>query len=224
MPNFQTFREFLRDSVPDWLSGDLSGPFVQTVLGVAADTYAQGMAIAHRMGWLLDEESPNDTLPLFAIERRMPRYPSETPANHRARLHGAWDTYARAGSKAVIREQLAAMGFETVVILDAWELPLLNPSGGWSQFWIFFPAGTHPVTGQGPSIGSFDVGDGTTIGPLGLTPGQLKAMRALVRKWKPSQWVGRQFRFVISGWTIGDGSVIGDPGLEIGGEQAVVGI
>jgi hypothetical protein len=221
-----SLREFIRDRSTSWLAGALSGAWNQIVNGVSGDVYIQVATLAHRMGWLLDDESPDDALPLFAAERRLPRYVAESVTSHRERLHNAWEIYKYAGSDETLLEQLEAAGYGNGVIVTASEWPTVSGPNGelpyWSQFWIFFPIGSHPVTSPGPEIGSFIVGDGTTIGPEGITSAQIKELRAIVRKWKPSRWICRQVIFQITGWTVGDGSVVGDPGLVLGGERAVI--
>lgn len=221
-------REFIRDRSPSWLSGALSGAWNQIVNGVTGDQGLAAMSIAHRTGWMMDEESPDDALPLFAAERRLPRYIAETAAQHRERLHNAWDIYDAAGSDETLVGQLAAAGYTGAEIKTAAHWPTVpGPNGElpyWSQFWVFFPVGTHTVTSPGPTFGSFVFGDGTTYGPVGITYAQIKEMRAIIKKWKPSRWICRSIIFQISGWSVGDGSVIGDPGLVIGGTRAVVSV
>lgn len=219
-----SFREFLTEIAPSWLSNTLSGIWLEIVHGTPADLHSDSIGLTHRMGWLLDEESPDDALPLFASERGLPRYINETAAAHRARLHGAWNTYQRAGSDEVLVEQIEAAGYVGARVYTAADWPTRDAVGHWSQFWVFFPTGSHPVTGEGPAIGTFTVGDGTTIGPVGITASEIKELRAIVRRWKPSRWVCRQLIFQIDGWTIGDGGSVGDPGLEVGGTTAYVGV
>ncbi len=216
------FREWLRSFATSWLSGDLSAPWTDIVHGNSADLYEQSLAIAHRMGWMLDSESPDDVLPLLAQERGLPRYIHETAADHRERIHNAWDLYSRAGTEAVILEQIEAAGYPGARIYTAANWPTRNPDGGWSQFWVYFPIGSHQITSPGPLVGSFTVGDGTYVGPIGITSAEIKELRAIIRKWKPSRWVCPEMIFQISGWAVGDGSIVGESGLEIGGTYAVI--
>lgn len=185
---------------------------------------AEGHRQAVRAPWIGDTVGPAaDALGPAGQELSLPRYPLETDEQYETRLGRAWQDWPFAGDELTIIAQLAAAGWPGAQIYDPRHWPTAEPTGYWSQFWVFFPAGTHPVTSPGPLVGSFTVGDGTIIGPEGITPEQIYTLRAIVRKWKPGDWVCRGFYFEISGWTVGDGSVVGEPGLVIGGEQAFIG-
>jgi hypothetical protein len=215
----RTFREWIESISPSWLLGDLSGAFVGVVFSQVADTLAEGMSLAVRMGWMLDPESPPDVLPLIGQERGMQRYPGESNAQHRARLHGAWDAYPQAGTVHAIVSQFAAAGYP----VEVRKLPgRMGPDGNpwWSQFWVVFPYGSHPVTGASALVGSFNVGDGTLVGPLGLTLDFLALIRGIVRNWKSSRWICRGFVFqletaLVGEFDVGDGTVVGGS-VEIG--------
>lgn len=207
---FTTFREFFERILPPWLQEEVSSGFVGVVFALVGDTNAEAAELAVRAPWLLDPSSPDDVLPLIGLERRMPRYPSESAAQYRARLHGAWDAYQFGGDESAILGQLAAAGFPGARIYDPGNWGR-GPTGYWSQFWVFFPSGTHPVTSQGPSCGSGPTcGDGTICGPVGITPEQLRTLRAIVRKWKSTRWIARQLIFEVSGPTCGTGHLCGD--------------
>jgi hypothetical protein len=209
----RTFRGFLESISPSWLLGDLSGAFVGVVFSQVADTLAEGMSLAVRMGWLLDPDSPPDVLPMIGQERGMQRYPIEADVQHRARLHGAWEAYLQAGTVHAIVSQFAAAGYE-VRVQRLPDRP--GPDGGpwWSQFWVIFPPGTHPITGVGPTWGSFSWGDGTLYGPGGMTAEFAALIRGIVRDWKSSRWICRGFIFELGdalwgGFDWGDGTVYG---------------
>lgn len=212
-----SFEELLDEFSPSWLLGRLSSGFFG-VVGLAADAAAEAHGQILRMPWLREPTSPDDVLPLVGSERRMPRYPIETPAVYRRRLWLAWEVYPWGGSSTAIERQLAAAGMPGAVRAGP---------GSWSEFWVYFAIGTHPVTSPGAPIDTphhWTVGDGTIIGPEGITVAELYSLRELVKKWKHSQWVCRALVFQISGWTVGDGSIVGEPDLEIGGENAWVGV
>lgn len=215
-----TFRSYFESWAPSWLLAEYSGAFFGFALELVQDAVQQISSDAVAMAWLKDPKSPDDVLPMIGSERRMPQYPSESTTNYRDRLWHAWDAYEHGGSATAVNEQLAAAGFPGQVVYGG---PMWQPDY-YSQFWVFFPYGSHTVTSQGPAIGSFSVGDGTIIGPEGITVEQLYSLRQLIKKWKHSQWICRGLIFELSGWTIGTGHIIGEPGLVIGGETAFVGV
>jgi hypothetical protein len=67
------FRKLVEDESTPWMLGPLSGGFFGIVLGVMADTIAEGMGAAVRMPWLLEPLSPPDILPFGGTERALPR-------------------------------------------------------------------------------------------------------------------------------------------------------
>jgi hypothetical protein len=218
----KTFRELVEAESPPWLLGELSGAFEGVILGLMADTIAEAMGAAVRMPWLLEPLSPPDVLPFIGSERRLPRYPGETEAQYRARLHGAWEAYEFAGDESSILGQLAKAGYPGAQIYDPWNMAFL-PLGYWSQFIVWFPIGTHPVTDAGAVWGSFNWGDGTVYGPGGLTVAIATTLRRIIKKWKPVEWICRGIMFQISGWAWGDGSTYGQGGLQWGGNVVVMG-
>jgi hypothetical protein len=221
MPPPISFRNLVEEESPPWLLGALSGGFVGVVLGLMADTIAEGMGAAVRMPWLLEPLSPPDILPFVGKERKLPRYPGESQDQYRVRMHGAWEAYQYGGDESAIIGQLAKAGWVGARIYDPWNFGFaVTPY--YSQFVVWFPIGSHTVVSAGPAIGSFTVGDGTIIGPVGITPAQLATVRGIIRKWKPVEWICRWIHFQVSGWAIGDGHLVGEPGLLIGGTTVVV--
>ena len=70
-----------------------------------------------------------------------------------------------------------------------------QPAPYWSQFWIEFAAGTHPVTSEGPPWDAFTWDDGSTWGPVGYSPEFAATLHGIVNKWKPARWICRGFIF-----------------------------
>ena len=213
-----TILEKIESWSPRWLLGDNSEGFVGAVLSIVGDAVFDTLTEAHLMARLLEPTSPPDALPLASRERRMPRYPGETLTAHRFRLWDAWSAYEFGASKKAIEDQLRQAGFPGKVIYSGpyWE------ENYYSQFWVYFPPGSHTITAPAPKWGSFAYGDGTTYGPVGITFAQLEALKDLVKKWKDSQWICRAMVFEISGWLYGTGHKWGEPGLKWGGKSAVV--
>lgn len=186
--------------LPKPFSARLSSAWFGVLDSLTGDLLAEGESLALRAPWLRDSESPDDVLPLVGGERGMPRYPGETAAQYRARLLDAWNAYTFAGAEQTIVAQFAHAGYPgTEIQFDA---AALGPNGEaapyWSQFWVYFPLSSgHPVTGNGPTWGSFNYGDGTVYG-LGVTVGFYQLIHGIVRKWKPTRWICRGFIFELA--------------------------
>jgi hypothetical protein len=139
----------------------------------------------------------------------MPQYPFETWTAYRDRLRTSWDTWSRAGDEDTITGQLALAGAPGAQILR------YTDNGSWSEFVVFYPAGSHPVTGSN-AIGSGLIGGGY-LGVDGITPEELASYKGLIRHWKPARWKCPWIIWELSGDTIGTGHLIG--GSVIGGTQ-----
>jgi len=201
-----TFRDYVASVLPRPFAQRLSAGFFGVLHGFTGDTLADGMSIAARMALLKDPMSPDDVLPLIGDERGMPRYPIETPAQYRARLISAWEAYRFAGSEGTIVQQFALAGYPGVTIY--FDPAALGPNGEaapyWSQFWIRFPYSSgHPVTSPGTNWGAFNWGDGTVYG-VGVSTGFYALIHGIVRKWKPSRWICRGFKFELADTSIVD--------------------
>ncbi len=189
------------------------------------DALTEGNNQAIKAPWLGNPSGvPPDALGPIGEQRLLERYPAESDEEYTARLTNVWEIWQLAGGPEVILEQLAAAGYPGAAIFTPLEWPSVPPTPYWSQFWVYFPEGTHPVTSAGEPWGTaFQYGDGATWGLQGITAEDLAAIRSIIRKFKPGRWVCRHIHFQISGWFYDeDGVQWGDPGLEWGGESARV--
>ena len=202
----------------------------QRLMGTLAlllgDTIAEGLRQSVRASWVGDDDTgpAEDALGAAGAELSLPRYPNEAWGEYEARLRRAWEDWQMAGDETSIVGQLEAAGFPGAVIYHASAWPLTGLADWWSQFWVFFPAGTHTVTSPGRQYGSFTWGDGTILGPVGITPNQLLTIRSIIKKFKPARWICSGVIFEISIWTLGTGREFGDPGLVWGGEVSTIGV
>lgn len=165
-----SFLDWVEDWSPSWALGELSAGWYGTLAGLRADMLAEGMRIALLGAWLDEPESPDDVLALAGAEYRMPRYPSETAAQYRARLLTAFTRHANAGTPARINAEIADAQLDGTVLfqpLHPGPLPdLVTPY--WSQFFI--------LTTE------------TEADPLGT-------LRGIAKRWKSVQWMFRAFVF-----------------------------
>jgi hypothetical protein len=204
----------------------LSSGWFGVLVGVTGNEAAEAFSLCARMHLLADEESPDDVLPIAAKDRRLSRYHLETSAQHRARLINAWEIYARGGSEEATLLELDAAGYGPASKVGSWGASGVNwgasgyawgdvgacierrpeaygPRGEappyWSQYWIVFGLGMHPVTGPPVPWGSFVWGDtyDGVWGPIGYSADFRRTILGIVRKWKPCRWVFRGFRFRI---------------------------
>lgn len=160
------------------------------MIALIADTALEGMKLALFANWLLEPTSPDDILPKIARERRLPRYPAETAAQHRARLHAAWTTWQQAGSDQNLVTQFAFAGWPGALIFDnvdiyQWEDP--HDTENISRFWVILPPGSHSFTSDGNWDDPGDWNDGG-LWNSNATTEQIQTMRSIVRKFKPVDW------------------------------------
>jgi hypothetical protein len=197
------FIDMVAGIMPRPLSQRLSAAWFGLLGGYTGDALSDGMSIAARMALLRDPMSPDDVLPLIGNERRMPRYPGESAASYRERLHGAWVAYGEIG-EPTIPEQFRIAGYPGVEI--QFDAAATGPRGEaapyWSQFWVYFPySSAHPVTGDGPTWGAFNYGDGTVYG-LGVPVSFYQLIHGIAGKWKPVRWFCRGFKFQLADLSI----------------------
>jgi hypothetical protein len=210
-----TYRDLEFVRVPSILRAKIGRRFIGAAM-VLMDSVAQGLAHAARSPWLKSEEGPAfDALRYLGSECSLPRYPGETWPQYKARLERVWEDWPLAGGEPAIVGQFAAAGFPGVQILyfPSEPGPRGEPPPYWSQFSLYFPLGSHPVTGAGEKWGAFNWGS-ALWGPAGLTAEAAFTMRSIVRKWKPAQWVCRKLIFDLGGprwgsFAWGDGTVWG---------------
>lgn len=206
--------EFVR--VPTVLRG-LAGSALTGVLTLMMDAIAQGLSHAFRAPLNQAEGGPAyDGLSLLGRDTSLPRYPTETWNQHKARIDRAWDDWPLAAGEPAMIAQLRAAGFPNAQIrfYPSEPGPHGEPPPYYSQFWVYLPRGSHPVTGPAAPWGSFNWGDGTLWGPQGITLIQIFTLRAIIAKWKPGLWVCRGIKFQVASTTWGsfswgDGSVWG---------------
>lgn len=244
-----SFRQYVEKRLGGRFQGAKIKGYVGIILGLTADEAVEAWSICARMHLLDDPESPDDYLPIAAKDRQLPRYYTESAAQHRARLIDAWDIYKCGGAEQGQVDQYHAAGFTPDNDAELWGDPTVTwgasgymwgnrstsidtmpfepgprgePAPYPSQYRIVFAAGAIDVT---PAIpwGVFNWGDpggnGSGIwGPTGLTNELLVLLLTIQKKWHPSAWVFRGFRF-LSGTTLwGDPTVTwGDSTLAWGG-------
>lgn len=228
-----TFKDLVERWSSSDMKEPLAAGFFGVLVGIVADTHQETATLAAGMHLLNNPDSPDDVLPIIAKDRRLPRYYLETAAQHRDRLWNAWDIYAKGGSERAVVDELDAAGWgpalkagvvgaSGIVVGAAGYMwgdrgtrvhfrpfapgPRAEPPPYWSQYWITFGPGMHPIIGPPIPWGDFTWGDtyDGVWGPLGYSDDFKRAALGIVRKWKPPRWVFRGFRFILLGIRLGD--------------------
>lgn len=196
-----TIREWsLARLQPSWLQGPIGGRLIYGALSLVGDVCADLFLRAAYAGAISHPLSPDDVLPLVGKDRGgLSRYPLETIQAYRTRLLRARDDWDYAGSGTAIINQFAAAGYPGVQIITyPWrEGPHGEPPPYWSQFWVRFPAGSHPVTRPGPAWGSMVWGQ-FVWGNCTIPKDFAILCRALVEKWRDASCVCRGFEFQLT--------------------------
>jgi hypothetical protein len=176
--------------------------------------------------------APYDALGYLGETLQIERYPRDTTEMYRRRLLRAFPQHEQGGTRQAILTELAefALGvtmsglllLEGAVLIEDWQW-IHDPQPWWSQFWIIFPAGTHPVIGTSQEYGDGSTyGTGDVYGVEGITALDIAALRSLVKKWKRATSILRQFIFVVTGELYGvGGNVYGQVGLVYGPASVV---
>jgi hypothetical protein len=184
----RTFIDWLDQRSTTWMRAQYTGAWFGIMLALPANEAVEAWILCSRMHLLDDPQSPDDVLPFIAQDRKLPRYPQETAAQHRARLIDAWNIYALGGSEAVIESQIRAAGYgpDEAHRITTWGAPGFTwgqaglrwgdmgafvqfrpdesgPRGEAppyrTQFWLVFSFGFHPVTGGSKPWGTWTWGD-----------------------------------------------------------------
>jgi hypothetical protein len=189
----------------------LRAPLGQTLLGVIgleADSVSLGLSCTLRCGFIQDPYCLSDHLALKGFARGLPRYPAETTEQYRARVFRAWTDWKYAATAAGIVGQLQAAGYTNASIrYKPWEPgPRGETAPYWSQFWVVIPDLGVTRTTRAWNDGAL-WNDGGVWGPVDIDPEDAATLRAIVRKFKPSDWVCRGFMFPIyDGFNWNDGT------------------
>jgi hypothetical protein len=195
------YREFMLDVCPPVLRGYWGRRYMAAIALPLADQLVEACRLAMTASWLRrNVPVAEDALVALADQRNIDRYPLDSQAEFRSRVDSAWALWTGSGGPEPIISHLAAAGFPGAQIFYSWSpgLPVESPPDWWSQFWVFFPYGTHAVTAGSPAWGSFVWGDGTVYGLEGLTVPQIRMIRSIIRKWKRGQYICRNVLFELS--------------------------
>lgn len=218
------FRTFFAQLSPTSLQGEFGSKFVAGVIGLFGDMIQQLANLGLKAPWLKTDTSPADALPLVGEGSNLPRYFTDTDDTYRARLNDRWNTWEFAGTEAQLEKQAVLMGFPNAKIFEVSDWPTRPPLNYWSQFWLLIPAGDHSFTAGRRYGDGWRYGDGTTYGIAGTNAAEIiGSLRLAMCLFKPGHTILREIIFEgVGGFTYGDGSRYGDPGLVYGSTDNII--
>ena len=183
-PRPQTFSRFVEGVSPPAFAAGFASDYYAACFGFVADILAEGARLALLSAWAAESECPDDVLPYLGSEVRLPRYRNESAAEYRARILRAFEIYDFAGTPACINDQLAAAGYNGVVLFRPNEPGPNNEPTYRTQFWLLTTETDQAARDE---------------------------MTLIARKWKPVTWIFRDFVFAHPGkaLAIGEAKPIG---------------
>lgn len=205
-----TYKQFQADSAPPALQDDRWRALTGT-LGDAKDAAAQAARDAAKAGLVGD--CPDDALGHHARERSLERFPTETAAQHRARLVAAATALELVGTEAGLLAALTAIGYGTPTIHTAigaappWWVGAWPPEsegnrppswvGAWpvlagdvsswpSRFWVSLE---NTVWGNETWNGGRPWGEPGFTWGSNATPAQVQLVKRTIKRWRPAHCV-----------------------------------
>jgi hypothetical protein len=194
-------------------TGPVGEAYAGIVCGVANDAMIEGASKAMQSALLYpvlpkaeDYSQPVEAIDLLGRDALLLRYPGEDPyIGLRTRVRNKW-TFWQSGIKTALLAELAAAGFSGAQIKVPNDFtPRPAPSSEWSRFWVFFPAGTHPVTSSpgfvmaNGALGQVGV---NRLGPVGINTAAgeiyLRRLKDVLKRMKPAQWVAWDIIFELT--------------------------
>jgi hypothetical protein len=204
-----TCTELLEEwQIPIWSSGYWGSRFAGITGGLLSDFLLEGAATSLMAGWLYDfkptardesGEQPLGALALLGSDALRPQYPGESEASVKTRLRAKWSFWT-GNPRSGLLEELAAAGLGPAILLvpGDWSPVPDGDTDNWSRFWLIFEEGDHPITGPGTFWGGYLVGT-SVLGPEGLTLEYYNQLRAIVKRYKPVQWIPWEYQFILPG-------------------------
>lgn len=187
-------------AVAPW-TGTIGEKYLGVVAGLANDVMTEAASKALQSSFLYPvtprEESydqPAEALDLLGRDAMLLRYPGENPyTSLRVRLRNKW-TFWTSGIKTALLAELSVAGYPSAQILVPNDYtPRPPPASYWSRFWLFLPAGTHPVTAAAGFVMGTSVVGTDRLGPAGLNTAAgavyYAQLKDVLSRMKPAQWI-----------------------------------
>lgn len=189
-----TFVDFTKRMSPPVLQDD-AGEALAGTFALLADCTAEALRSALRAPMIAEDgDGPAyDALSRIGREMELPQYPGETWSAYRDRLRSIWNDAPLWGADMV--SQFAAAGFAGVEVKTNVEWPDMGAADYWSQFWIWFPFGTHPVVSTETQTVTTETGGFVVHDAEGITLAQYRTINSVIARFKPGHWICRGVRF-----------------------------
>lgn len=131
------YREYIRGNLPPFLNGPWGKRFFDSV-GAVIDSALYGITQAVIARYV--RYCPDDALPYYAEDVRIPRFRFDTPGELRTRLQDPWSFHAENGLEVGTRNVLGILGFGTgdidTCFWDAKSGFTFDGSSWWSRWWV----------------------------------------------------------------------------------------
>lgn len=186
-----------------WLRGKV-GSAVHFAAGITNEALGKILIVGIQARFPSTEQP--DALPYIGRDRNLDQGPFESAASFATRCRFAFDTWSTAGHpRELLGAILAYLSPNAPILrvvggLSIWDtlssgvssLLYASPANwNWDEnvrWWRAWPIIYKPSFGPSPKWGAFKWGDGSTYGS-GATSTQVRALRNIVRKWKPANVV-----------------------------------
>ncbi len=176
------FRDYVAKISPGTWRREWGQKFVQGAIGLLFDMLAEGTQTAVISSKFGSRNFPDDVPEVIGRERHLPRFPGESMASYSARVHNAWSLWKQAGTNGGIIAMFAALGL-TVTVMSNAEWNWDSQPENWSRIWVVFQEGSWGTSGTWGDGSKW--GDGSLWG-IGATRDEVRAVRDIVRKFKPA--------------------------------------
>jgi len=175
------FIQLIVRSAPSWLQRTIGRAWL-SIFGEGIDLLNEQSV--QSMEARFARYASEDALAMIALDRMVLKCPSETVAEYRAQLQRAWYWQGIRGTDEGLIQSFARAGLTLSIfrIIDTAGTPTTATSTRWLVIQLPHDFGPSPL------IGSFTIGDGTTLGPQEPIAGTFAYLRAVLDRFAASHW------------------------------------
>jgi hypothetical protein len=231
----RNFRWWAARILPGWMRGSRINPTTRETepgwgarltdtIALGLDALAEAARIAAKSFWAGSAESPPDAMLYVGRESGLPRYATDTDANHKARVAARWDIWPKAGKRPTpttggVVEALLSYGLTNVHMVRNYDWRDQGPPGemaNWSRFWIVIKDPPwQPLTWD-----NFNWGDDVSWGST-ATETEIRTIRSIIESHRDGANICAGIIVVFTGNIWGDIDLDWD-GFDWGGEELLI--